>query len=165
MSAMSVAKPTQNQSFETLDVQVRGLETDVRDLKDSVVGLNAKFDQAISSISHEVRTAIAGLTNQFTERQRTPWSPLIAGAGFLVTVLVIFGSQALSPMQADIKSLKEEIVPRVEHNYRTELQNERFARIDRQLEQIQTRRYDELMKSHDRIDSELRDLKRGRANP
>lgn len=113
--------PTKNQSFETLDVQVRGLETDVRDLKDSVVGLNAKFDQAISSISHEVRTAIAGLSNQFTERQRTPWGVLISGAMAIIAVLGVVGNQAIGPiteshraLAARIERMEERIVPRVE---------------------------------------------------
>lgn len=141
-------------SFETLDVQVKALEGDVRDIKTSIASLGA-----------EVRQALANVTSQFAERQRTPWSPLIAGAGFLVTVLVLFGSQALSPMLADIKSLKEEIVPRVEHNYRADLQNERFKQVERAVEQIQGRRYDELLKSHDRIDMELRELKRTKGIP
>ena len=156
MPEMSVAKPTQNQSFETLDVQVKGLETDVRDLKDSVVGLNAKFDQAIASISHEVRSAISGLTNQFTERQRTPWAILIPGAGFIVVVLGLFGSQAISPIVADIKSLKDNAFPREEAVFRYGINNQRLTSVEGDIRQIQGRRYEELVKEIDRLRAEIR---------
>ena len=135
--------PTETQSFETLDVQVRGLETDVRDLKDSVVGLNAKFDQAISSISHEVRTAIAGLSNQFTERQRTPWGVLISGAMAIIAVLGVVGNQAIGPiteahrvLAAKIERMEERVVPRVELSVHWESEQARYRemtlRIQRQ---------------------------------
>lgn len=144
---MSGADPVK--SFETLDVQVKALEGDVRDIKTSIASLGA-----------EVRQALSNVTSQFAERQRTPWSPLIAGAGFLVTVLVLFGSQAMSPIQSDIRTLKDEVVPRVEHNYRQEATNRLFEDINKRLDLIQSRKYDDMNRQIERLESENSDLKR-----
>lgn len=138
--------PTPTQSFETLDVQVKGLETDVRDLKDSVLGLNAEFKQAIASISHEVRTAISGLSNQFTERQRTPWGVLISAAMAIVAVLGVVGNQAIGPvteaqriLATKIERMEDRVVPRVEHQLHWEAEEARYReltlRIQRQWDQ------------------------------
>jgi hypothetical protein len=119
-----------------LGVQVESLETDVRDLKDSVVGLDAKIDKAVSSLAHEVRTLVAGLSAQLNDRQRTPWVAIFAGASLAVSVLMLFGSQALSPIQSDIKQLKSDIVPRVELEHR-------FGAVETTVERIRQERYDE----------------------
>lgn len=139
-----VAKPTQTQSFETLDIQVKGLEVDVRDLKDSIVGLDAKLDKSIASLAHEVRSAVSALTSQFTERGRTPWAVLIAAAGFGVVLLGGIGLQQIVPIQNDIKSLKDIIVPRAEVTYRSEINTRRFAEISASVELLEQRRYQEL---------------------
>ena len=131
------------QSFETLDIQVRGLEGDVRDLKDSITGLDAKIDKSIAGLAHEVRAAVAALSNQFTERQRTPWGVLISGAMAVVAVLGVVGNQALSPMSESLRALTsklerldERTVPRVELQVHWESQasqtRETNLRIQRQ---------------------------------
>lgn len=158
---MSPHNPTQHQSFETLDIQVRGLEGDVRELKDGIAGLDAKIDKSIASLAHEVRSAVTALTNQFTERQRTPWGVLISAAGFMVAVLGVFGTQALSPMLADIKSLKEQTFPREEAIFRYGINNQRLNAIESDIRLIQQRRYDEIAKELDRSDRENRELRRG----
>lgn len=142
---MSVG-PTQHQSFETLDIQVRGLEGDVRELKDGIAGLDAKIDKSIASLAHEVRSAVASLTNQFTERQRTPWGVLISGAMAIVAVLAIVGNQAISPLNeaqrilaAKVERMEERVVPRVEHQVHWEAEETRHRemtlRIQRQWDQ------------------------------
>lgn len=143
-----------------LGVKVEALDTDIREVKDSILGLDTKIENAVSGLSREVRSAVDSLRTQFAERQRTPWVAVSGVAAVLVTIAGFIASQALSPLGVDIKAIKEVIVPRVEHDYRQAVINERFREIDQKIDQIQTRRYEELMKSHDRIDAELRELKR-----
>lgn len=147
--------------MDALGIKVETLEGDVREVKDSILGLETKIEKGISDLAREVRASISALSNQFAERQRTPWGVLISGAGFLVAVLGIYGSQALAPIQADVKHVKETMVPRAEVEFRSLVQRERFERVERSIEQIQSRRYDELMKSHEQLQNELRDLRRG----
>jgi hypothetical protein len=160
-------------SFETLDVQVKALEGDVRDIKTSIASLGA-----------EVRQALTNVTSQFAQQQRTPWLTIGSVGALVITVLGFLGQQTLSPLQSDIKMMKEELVPRVEHNYREAAATARFSKIDEQLfpkdealfrysvndkrltqlEQdfrlTQQRRYDEMTKTIERLDSENRELKR-----
>lgn len=159
-------------SFETLDVQVKALEGDVRDIKTSIASLGA-----------EVRQALTNVTAQFSQQQKTPWLAIGSVGALVITVLAFIGQQTLNPLQSDIKTMKEELVPRVEHNYREAAATARFSKIDEQLfpkdealfrysvndkrltqlEQdfrlSQQRRYDELTKSVDRLESENRALR------
>lgn len=136
-------------SFETLDVQVKALEGDVRDIKTS-----------ITNLAGEVRSALAAVSSQFALTQRTPWMSIGSVGALIIAVLSFIGSQALNPLQSDIKTLKEEIVPRVEHNYRQDATNRLFEDINKRLELTQNRKYEELTKTIDRLESENRDLKR-----
>lgn len=144
-----------------LAIKVDGLDSDMREVKDSILGLDVKIEKAVTDLAREVRAAIESLRTQFADRQRTPWGVLISGAGFTVTVIVLFGSQALSPLQADIKALKEEIVPRKEIDYRAENANRRFQAIELDIRTIETARYNELRERLRDVENENRELKRG----
>lgn len=156
---MTQAKPM---DYAALGIKVEALEGDVREVKDSLLGLNSKFDNAVTSLSQEFRSAISALSNQFSERQRTPWGVLISGAMALVVVLGIVGSQAMSPLQADLKALKEQIVPREEINYRAEVANRRWTAIEAGIDQIQRRRNDELHDEIRRLQGDLNDARRNK---
>jgi hypothetical protein len=136
-------------SFETLDVQVKALEGDVRDIKTSITNLGA-----------EVRSALSAVTTQFAQQQRTPWVAIGSIGALIIAVLSFIGSQALNPLQADIKSLKDEVVPRVEHNYRQAATDHLFDETTKRIDQIQSRLYDERSKLIDRLENENRELKR-----
>lgn len=140
---MAASRTSTFANVTALGVQVQALEGDVRELKDSVLGLDGKIDNAVSSLAQEFRTAVGGLSTQLHERQRTPWLIVFAGVSAVITVLGLFGSQALSPLQADIKQIKDQLVPRVEHDYRDHVMNDRFAAIDAELARIHQERYDE----------------------
>lgn len=145
-----------------LSVRVGALESDIREFGDRLLGLDTKIDKAISGLATEFRASFSAITSQLSERQRTPWAVLISGAGFIVAVLGVFGSQALSPLQADTKLLKEQIVPREEINYRTEASNRRFQQIESAIAILQQRAYDEMRDELRDLRNENRDLKRGR---
>lgn len=160
-------------SFDTLDVQVKALEGDVRDIKTSITSLGA-----------EVRQALTNVTAQFASQQRTPWLAIGSIGAVVITILAFIGQQTLNPLQSDIKMMKEELVPRVEHNYREAAASARFSKLeeqsfpkdeaifrysvnDKRLTQLeadfrvmQQRRYDELTKTIERLESETRELKR-----
>lgn len=144
---MSGSSPVK--SFETLDVQVKALEGDVRDIKTSITNLGA-----------EVRSALTAVTSQFAQQQKTPWVSIGSVGALIIAVLSFIGSQALTPILSDIKSLKDEVVPRVEHNYRQAATDHLFDEVSKQLNLIQSRRYDDLTKTIDRLESENRDLRR-----
>lgn len=159
-------------SFETLDVQVKALEGDVRDIKTSIASLGA-----------EVRQALTNVTSQFAQQQRTPWLTIGSVGALVITILGFMGQQTLNPLQADIKMMKEELVPRVEHNYRELAAATRFSKIEEQLfpkdealfrysvndkrltnletlvTKIQDRRYDEMVKRNDQLRQENQALK------
>lgn len=149
---MAMTQPVKPMDYAALGIKVEALEGDVREVKDSIAGLDAKIDKAVTSLAHEVRTAISTLSGQFAERQRTPWGVLISGAGFIVLVLGGFGSQALSPILSDIKSVKTQIVPREEINYRAQVTERRLVSIEADIVRMERQRYDEMRE-------ELRDLK------
>jgi chaperonin cofactor prefoldin len=136
-------------SFETLDVQVKALEGDVRDIKTSISNLGA-----------EVRSTMADVTRQFAQQQRTPWVSIGSVGGVFVAVLGFMVFQTVTPMQSDIKILKDEIVPRVEHNYRQDATNRLFEDINKRLEQTQNRKYDDMNKAIEHLENENRELKR-----
>jgi HPt (histidine-containing phosphotransfer) domain-containing protein len=137
--------------FDALSVKVGALDDDVREINDRLLGLDTKIDKAVSSLAHEFRTALAALTTQLSERNRTPWAVLFAGAAVVISVLAMFGSQALSPVLSDIKNLKEQIVPRVENDFRNAEEREHFARLEAWVKRLEERRYDELIRENERL--------------
>jgi len=151
-----------NSDITALSVRVGALEGDIREFGDRLLGLDTKIDKAISGLATEFRASFSAITSQLSERQRTPWAVLISGAGFIVAVLGVFGSQALSPLQSDTKHLKEQIVPREEINYRAEVSNRRFLQIENAVETLQRRAYEEMRDELRELRNENRDLKRGR---
>ena len=152
--------PVKPMDYAALGIKVEALEGDVREVKDSILGLDAKIEKSISSLSHEVRSAIATLSSQFAERQRTPWGVLISAAGFIVLVLGLFGGQALAPLQSDLKSIKEQIVPREEINYRAEVTNRRFRSLEKLADLLMERRYQEFRDDIRKLQEENNYLRR-----
>lgn len=132
-------------SFETLDVQVKALEGDVRDIKTS-----------ISNFSAEVRQALGAVTAQVANTQRTPWVSIGSIGSVLIGILGFMVYQTVTPMRDDIKSLKEEIVPRVEHNFRQDAVNHQFDEINKRFEKTDSRKYDEMVKTIDHLELELK---------
>lgn len=155
---MVAADPSK--SFETLDVQIRGLDADVRDLKDGFAGLDAKIDKSIASLAHEFRTAVSSLSNQFTERQRTPWGVLISAAMAIVGVLAIVGSQAMAPLQQEIKYLKDNSFPREEAVFRYGINDKRLNGLEAARLVAQERRFNELIRQIERLETDNRELRR-----
>jgi len=149
--------------YAALGIKVGALEDDVREVKDSILGLDAKIEKSITSLAHEVRTQLASLASQFNERQRTPWTVLIAATMAIISVLGIFGSQALSPIQSEIKLLKEQIVPRDEIAARSEANNRRIVNLENLADQLQRRRYEETREEMRRLQSEIDYLRRNPA--
>lgn len=137
-----------------LSVKVEGLNDDVREFKDSLLGVEAKIENFIASFSREIRSAITTLSTQLADSKRTPWGTLIGVLSITIIILGGFGTQALYPMQADIKSLKDQIVPREEINFRSKTTIDRLERLNAQVDQIQAHRYDEMVREMTRLQAE-----------
>lgn len=130
-------------SFETLDVQVKALEGDVRDIKTRIEGLGS-----------EIRQALANVTQQFAERQRTPWVAVSGVAAVLVTIAGFIASQAISPITSDIKLLKEQSFPKDEALFRYSVNDKRLTQLELDFRVGQQRRYEELTKQIDRLEGD-----------
>lgn len=135
--------------FDAFDVRVGTLESEVQEVKTSIAGLHGKIDSSVGALAQEFRNALSGLSAQLTERSKTPWAVIFAGAAVAVSVIAGFGHQALSPMQADISLVKSELVPRVEHDYRAKVEDQRLERIERMIDIIEQRRYEETIRKYE----------------
>lgn len=142
----------------TLGIKVEALETDVREIKDAVGALDAKVAQEIGNLGHELRDAIGSIASQFTERSKTPWITLISAAGLIVTVMGFIGHQSLDPISADVRELKQQMVPRAEIEVRSKLFDKRIEGIEASVLDIQKSRIDQLQRLNDRLEVENRAL-------
>lgn len=109
----------------TLGVKVASLEDNMRDIKTTM-----------GSLATEMRASFNSVSFQLAEKQKTPWMVVFGAATVLITILGFFGTQALSPIQAEIQFLKSNIVTRAEHDYRTVTTNEKFNEVQRHLDQV-----------------------------
>jgi hypothetical protein len=135
--------------FETLDVQVKALEGDVRDIKTSITNLAA-----------EVRSALGSVSSQFAQTQKTPWVSIGSMGAILIAVLGFVGNQALFPITTDIKNIKDQLVPRVEHDYRQSVYNKFFDATESRLIRLEKTQIDDLQKTIENLRLEL--LKQGK---
>jgi hypothetical protein len=142
-----------------LKVKVGNIDADVRDINDRIVGLDQKLDKAVTSLGSEFRSALSSLGGQLTERNRTPWGTLITAAGFISATLGFIGNQALDPMRADLKALKEHTVPREEITFRSKTSEARLDRLENLASQLASRRYDEMQRQIDRLERQNDSLK------
>jgi hypothetical protein len=141
-------------------VRVGSLETDVGEINTRLSGLENKFDAAIGAMALEFRTSLTALTTQLSERNKTPWGVIFAGAAVVATVIGMIGSQALSPMQTDIAILKRDSIPRVEHDYEKEVIESRFAHLEHQIQLTEEHRYDEMVETIKTLRSEREAVKK-----
>lgn len=146
-------------SYVALDVRARGVERDIGEVNDRLLGLDTKIDKGIAGLASEFRTSLASLTTQLSERNRTPWAVLIAAASLIIGALGIVGSQALSPVSGAVKALQDQIVPREEINYRSQVNDKRLTNIEADIRLIEQRRYDMMTRQLDRLETENRALK------
>lgn len=140
-NAMKVQE--QSNQWAALDIKVDALETDVREVKDSLVGLDAKIEKSVASLAHEFRASITALSNQLSERQRTPWAVIFSGMAVVIGVLGAFGKQSLDPVREDVTSLRakierleDKIVPRVELQVHWEAQDTRHKEMTDRVRRV-----------------------------
>lgn len=102
-------------------------------LQTQVVNIEAEVSQLATSI-HSINTKIDGLG-------KTPWPMYIAGAGFMLSVMVVIGGIAYKPIDTQLTMLTQEvreqghlIVPRFEHERQWALTESRFERDEKTLE-------------------------------
>lgn len=157
--ATSAGNESVEASYVALDVRVRGVERDIGEVNDRLLGLDTKIDKGIAGLANEFRSSLATLTTQLSERNRTPWAVLIAAASLIIGALGIVGSQALAPVVSSVKTLQENIVPREEINYRSLANDKRLTAIESDIRQIEQRRYDMMLRNLDRLENENRSFR------
>jgi hypothetical protein len=129
-----------------LSTRVDGMEKSVGELKDGLIGLDTKVDRGFAEFGRELRAAVATLTAQLGQQQKPQWVVLISAAGLIVTVLAMFGRQALDPVQSDLVRLNATIgglVPR-----------EEFVTVRRRVEEHERRVYEEHRRAIERLEAE-----------
>ncbi|MDQ2080460.1 hypothetical protein RA307_09735 [Xanthobacteraceae bacterium Astr-EGSB] len=129
-----------------LSTRVDGLEKSVDDFRDGLIGLNKKVDHGFAEFGRELREAVATLTAQLGQQQKPQWVVLISAAGLIVTVLAMFGRQALDPVQSDLVRINGTIgglVPR-----------EEFVAVRRRVEEGERRTYEEQRRAIERLEAE-----------
>ncbi len=156
-SAASLLDGAASQSeLAALDVKVGNLDGDIREINDRLLGLDTKIDKAITSLATEFRSALSSLATQLSERNKTPWAVLISAAAFLVTVLGGIGWQALSPVREEVNDLRSKLVPRAEVEFRHSVNEKRLNQIEADLRDGQRRREDQMQRTIDRLEQQLR---------
>lgn len=80
-----------------------GADIDVRfaGLQQRVTGI----EQAVQGVA----TQVSNLAATFNDRSRTPWGILLTGAGVMISVLVVLGGLAYSPINAGIQRADRDI--------------------------------------------------------
>jgi hypothetical protein len=101
--------PDPRAAYAVLEQQVVGLEKDVTDLGSSIVGLDRKMTEALSSLGGRMETAIASINAKLDEKSRTHWPTLIAAGSLLVVIMGSLGSLAYLPIKATQDTQAEEI--------------------------------------------------------
>lgn len=108
-------------AFAQLAQQVSTLEDDYTDIKSTIVGLDRKFTDTLSSVATRFETALASVNAKLDERGRTQWPTLIAAGMFLLGVVGAVGAMALRPIDASTVR-HEHRLDVVESRYITDLQ-------------------------------------------
>ncbi len=153
-----------------IEVKVEALDSDIRKIEDSILGLDAKIEKSIADFSREVRAAIQTLSTQFTERerawadswekrQRTPWVAIAAIVGVIITILAAFGNQALSPIFAELKEITVQMVPRSELDARRDSMNRRLDLIEADIRRSEERLFNGRERTLERLIEENKELR------
>lgn len=139
-----------------LDIRVDALDSEVREVNSRLANLDDKFDRVMTGFGEEFRAAITSLSAQFNERQKTPWGVLISGASVVLSVCVILGGLAVSPVQSRISKLEEDTVPRKEVEFRDRVLYERITELQGDVKK-------QFSNERERLLAELDGLKRENA--
>lgn len=139
--------------YAALGVKVETLESDFREVKTSIASLDGKIDRAISNLSQEVRSAMNTLHERFAEHNKTPWAAISGVGGVMIVIFGAFIGQALNPIWSDLKMVKDSMVPRVEHDYRQHVVDEKFHMLE-------SYNHDEVLREVSRLEAENRYLRK-----
>lgn len=102
--------------------------------------LGARVDN-VENVVAAIRTDIAELRTLVVANQKTPWSTLIAAAGFIVLVTTAFSQLSLQPIRdqanrnaEDIRQINANIVPRGEHQGHWDITAAQIANLQKQID-------------------------------
>jgi hypothetical protein len=90
-------------------------EADMAAARDSGADIDVRFaglQQRVTGIEQAVQgvaTQVSNLAATFNDRSRTPWGILFTGAGVMITVMVVLGGLAYSPINAGIQRADRDI--------------------------------------------------------
>lgn len=113
--------------------------------------IGARVDNLEKSVS-AIRGDIASLSQLVVASQKTPWSTLISGAGFIVVILMAFGGIFASSMarqiddnkaaihetRDDLKEMVRAIVPRGEHEERWRSEDQAIVNLQKQIDSLKS---------------------------
>lgn len=82
--------------------RMRSFQTE---LHTSTTGFNTRLNELSNSVNgslNDIRNSINSLASKFEDRGRAPWTLLIAGGGFFMTVFAVVGGLAYAPINAGL---------------------------------------------------------------
>jgi hypothetical protein len=147
-------------NYERLGVEVDVLKADMQDVKGSLNTLYGKIDSSVGDLGREMRRAMDALGSQITERAKTPWAVIWAGLGVMFVLIGFIANQAISPINHELSLLRADVVPRSEHIAKDEARLARLGYMQTQLDKLFERDRDAISKANERLEIELRELRR-----
>ena len=115
----------QDVEFAALRQQVSSLESDYRDLKAVVVGLDKKIDNSFKSLAEKIDRG-----------QKTPWVALWTAAGVVVSTITLVGYLAMQPLQGTQGDLRHDLQEKTNKRIQEDqLQRDALAALSRYLNQ------------------------------
>lgn len=142
-----------------METQMGGFDREIREVNSRVVGLERKVENSIAALAEKLETGLSVLANKISEKGSTNWLVIFTGIGVAVTVAGMIGYQALSPLDVRVNKLETNLVPRVEHDYRQSVENERFKLIEDWAKRLEAQRHNDLSAEIERLRRENSELK------
>ncbi len=92
-------------TIAALEARVHGLDVGQQDIKRTVLDLDSKIDQSITTLATRFESSLGSLTNKIEARSTTQWPTIFAGMGVLCTILIALGTALYVPIQRDTSRL------------------------------------------------------------
>lgn len=146
-------------NLSALDTKVNVLDNDIVQINTRIEGLDTKFDRVMTGFASEFRSAIASLSTQLSEKNKTPWAVLISGMGLTLGVVSFLGHQTLAPITDTIAMMQTNMVPRKESDLRYTILSKEIDLLHADVKLLHDRAYQRLKERLEAVERENNILK------
>lgn len=117
------------------DARVDAVEKNLNVLRSDLASIDVKVDRGFAEFGRELRSAVGTLSSQIGGQQKTNWPAILTAIGLVVTVLGLFGRQALDPVNSEVARLQARVIEQERRTY-----EEQRRTIDRLLDDARAAR-------------------------